>query len=79
MEQAGFAEHRNIAVEYRWADGRDELPARSRHGFGAVRTWQLLSPAVAIIAVTAAKRATERFPSFSFPVLIQFVAGSLPA
>ncbi len=70
MEHAGFAEHRNIAVEYRWADGRYELlPSLAM---------DLVRQDVAVIvagggdnSVMAAKRATETIP-------IVFVSSSDP-
>jgi putative ABC transport system substrate-binding protein len=69
MEQASFAERRNIAVEYRWADGRSErLPSLAM---------DLVRQDVAVIVVggdnsiTAAKRATGTIP-------IVFVSGSDP-
>lgn len=68
MEQAGFGEHRNIAVEYRWADGRSVLPSLAM---------DLVRQDVAVIvaggdnAVTAAKRATGTIP-------IVFVSSSDP-
>jgi putative ABC transport system substrate-binding protein len=68
--QAGFADHSNLAVEYRWAEGRDEvLPYLAT---------DLVRRNVAVIvagggdnSVTAAKRATASIP-------IVFVSGSDP-
>ena len=77
MEQSGFVEHRNIAIEYRWAEGRYEiLPTLAM---------DLVHQDVAVIvagggdnSVTAAKRATGRIPivfvSGSDPVRSRFVA-----
>jgi putative tryptophan/tyrosine transport system substrate-binding protein len=69
-KQAGFVEHSNLAVEYRWAEGRDELLADL--------ATDLVRRDVAIIvagggdnAVIAAKRATASIP-------IVFVSGSDP-
>jgi putative ABC transport system substrate-binding protein len=70
MGQVGFVEHRNIAVEYRWADGRNErLP---------ILAMDLARQGITVIvagggdkSVTAAKRATETIP-------IVFVSGSDP-
>jgi putative tryptophan/tyrosine transport system substrate-binding protein len=70
MEQAGFAEQRNIAVEYRWADGHYELlPGLAM---------DLVRQDVAVIvagggdnSITAAKQATEMLP-------IVFVSSSDP-
>jgi putative tryptophan/tyrosine transport system substrate-binding protein len=70
LEQAGFAEHRNITVAYRWADGRYEiLPTLAM---------DLVRQNVAVIvaggsdtAVAAAKQATGTTP-------IIFVSGSDP-
>jgi ABC-type uncharacterized transport system substrate-binding protein len=69
MEQVGFGEHRNVAAEYRWADGRDELlPSLAM---------DLVDRNVDVLVaggdncVTAAKQATGRIP-------IVFVSGSDP-
>jgi putative tryptophan/tyrosine transport system substrate-binding protein len=76
-KQAGFAEHSNLAIEYRWAEGHDELLA------GLAK--DLVRRDVAVIAaggganaVIAAKRATASIPivfvSDSDPVRSGFVS-----
>ena len=70
LGELGFFEHRNMGIEYRWAEGRyDRLPALAM---------ELVSQGVAAIAATggtisalAAKRATTSLP-------IVFVAGDDP-
>jgi putative ABC transport system substrate-binding protein len=69
-KQAGFVEHSNLVIEYRWAEGRDELLADL--------AMDLVRRDVAVIvagggdnAVIAAKRATASIP-------IVFVSGSDP-
>jgi putative tryptophan/tyrosine transport system substrate-binding protein len=69
-KQTGFAEHSNLAIEYRWAEGRD--------GLLADLAMDLARQDVAVIvvggddnAVMAAKRATASIP-------IVFVSGSDP-
>ncbi len=70
MEQGGYSEHRNIEVEYSWAEGRYELLPRL--------AMDLVHHDVAVIvagggdnSIIAAKRATETIP-------IVFVSGSDP-
>jgi putative ABC transport system substrate-binding protein len=69
LNRAGFAENRNIAVTYRWAEGHDErLPALAR---------DLCRQNIAILvaggarSVAAARQATDKIP-------IIFVAASDP-
>ena len=70
MEQAGFAEHRNVAVEYRWADGRDKLLSGLAMDL-VQRDVDVLVAGGDDNCVTAAKQATGRIP-------IVFVSGSDP-
>ena len=76
-KQAGFAEHGTLAIEYRWAEGHDELLASL--------AMDLLRSNVAVLvagggdnAVMAAKQATADIPivfvSNSDPVRSGFVA-----
>jgi putative tryptophan/tyrosine transport system substrate-binding protein len=77
LGQAGFAEHRNVAAEYRWAEGGEELVADL--------AMDLVQLDVSVIlagggdnSITAAKRATGTIPivfvSDSDPVDSGFVA-----
>ncbi len=76
LNQAGFAEHRTIAAEYRWADGHDELlPTLAAD---LVHLGAAVIVAGGAHSITAAKRATQTIPivfvSASDPLRSGFVA-----
>ena len=76
LNQVGFAEHRTIAAEYRWADGHDELlPTLAAD---LVHLGAAVIVAGGAHSITAAKRATETIPivfvSASDPLRSGFVA-----
>jgi putative ABC transport system substrate-binding protein len=69
LNQAGFAEHRTITAEYRWADGHDELlPTLAAD---LVHLGAAIIVAGGAHSITAAKRATQTIP-------VVFVSASDP-
>ena len=60
LQQTGFTAGQNIAMEYRWADGRDERFAEIAAEFVRLKVDVIVAPPTA--GVIAAKQATSVIP-----------------
>jgi putative ABC transport system substrate-binding protein len=61
LDEAGFAEGRNVAIEYRWAEGQfDRLPAMAADLVG--RKVAVIIPGAPDVAIRAAMSATKTIP-----------------
>jgi putative ABC transport system substrate-binding protein len=70
LHDGGFVEGRNVAIEYRWAEGREERLAALAADL-IKRRVTVLAPSGGLAAVVAAKSATSTIP-------LVFVTGSDP-
>src|SRR5262245_6026635 len=70
LSGAGYVEHRNVGIDYSWAEGRpDRLPALAT---------ELVSRQVTVIAATGGPQSARAAKAASATIPIVFVGGSGP-
>jgi len=70
LSEAGYVEHRNVGIDYSWAEGRpDRLPALVA---------ELVSRRVTVIAATGGPQSARAAKAASATIQIVFVVGSDP-